>query len=80
VPDPWLRIELVADDNAPFVAMFEPTGMTYSLGGGDSMYADVSQLVTPHIQIINIEGGVSIVAPGPVITRDAEGRELHRLN
>jgi hypothetical protein len=77
---PWLRIEVQADDDAPFIAMFEPTGMTYNLDAGERMYADVSQAVTNEIRIINWKGGISIWAPGPVITRDRDGNELHRLN
>ena len=76
----WLRIELVADDDAPFTAMFEPTGMTYSLAGGEHMFADVSEMIVAEIVIANIKGGISITAPGPVVTRDSEGTELHRLN
>jgi hypothetical protein len=76
----WLRIEVAADDDAPFVAMFEPTGMTYSIAGGEKMFADVTHLVKAEISIINWKGGVSIWAPGPVITRDANENELHRLN
>ena len=26
--EPWLRIHLLADEDAPFTVMFEPTGMT----------------------------------------------------
>jgi hypothetical protein len=78
--DMWLRIEVLADDDAPFVAMFEPTGMTYDIGAGQKMFADVSQMVVPEMRIINWKGGISIWAPGSVITRDAEGNELHRLN
>lgn len=75
-----LRIEVLADDDAPFVVMFEPTGMTYELAGGDRMYADVSKMIAHEIRIINWNGGVSIWAPGPVTTRDASGSELHQLN
>ena len=78
--DPWLRIEVEADDDAPFTAMFEPTGMTYDLAGGERMFADVSQENARIIRIVNWSGGISIWAPGPVITRDSQGVELHRLN
>ena len=76
----WLRIEVVADGDAPFIAMFEPTGMTYSLAGGERMFADVYEVVNAEIVIANIKGGISISAPGPVVTRDTDGNELHRLN
>jgi hypothetical protein len=78
--EPWLRINILADEDAPFVVMFEPTGMTYDLKAGDKMSADISQLIVAELQIIHWKGGISIWAPGPIITRDVDGNELHRLN
>jgi hypothetical protein len=78
--DAWLRIEVLADDDAPFIAMFEPTGMTYNVDAGQRMFADVSHVVLPEIRIVYWKGGISIWAPGPVVTRDGDGNELHRLN
>ena len=84
---PWLRIESLADEGAPFVAMFEPTGMTYNLAGGERMFADISGAALledtsrmPIFRVVNWEGGISIWAPGSVITRDAESHKLHELN
>ena len=84
---PWLRIEILADEGAPFIAMFEPTGMTYNLDGGERMFADVSGVAlleedssVPVFRVVNWKGGISIWAPGSVITRDAEGHILHDLN
>lgn len=79
-PEPFLRIKLTADGDAPFTVMFEPSGMTYDLGGGQYMLADVVDPFSNELEIANWHGGVSIWAPGPVITRDADGKELHRLN
>lgn len=79
-PETFLRIKLTADEEAPFTAMFEPSGMTYELGPGEAMYADVLGQFTSELEIVNWRGGMSIWAPGAVITRDAEGKELHRLN
>jgi hypothetical protein len=76
----WLRIELEADEDAPFTVMFEPTGMTYDLAAGQRISADVLHRVTRDIRIVNWTGGISVWAPGPVITRDADGNELHHLN
>ena len=64
----WLRIELVANGDAPFVAMFEPTGMTYDLAGGERMFADILRQDTADFQIVNWNGGISIWSPGPVLT------------
>ena len=75
----WLRIELEADDDAPFVAMFEPTGVTYNLAGGERMYADITKKEMAELRIVNWKGGVSVWAPGPVVTRDSHGNELHQL-
>jgi hypothetical protein len=75
-----LRIEVVADVDAPFTVMFEPTGMTYDLAGGERMFADVEEVVTDEIVIANIKGGISITSPGPVRTRDSNGNILHSLN
>lgn len=77
---PWLRIELLADEQAPFTAMFEPSGMTYDLGPGERMYAEVATPHTTDLVIESWKGGISVWAPGAVITRDADGNELHRLN
>jgi hypothetical protein len=64
----WLRIELVANGDAPSVAMFEPTGMTYDLAGGERMFADILRQDTADFQIVNWNGGISIWSPGPVLT------------
>jgi hypothetical protein len=81
MPDPWLRIKVEADAGAePLVAMFEPSGMTYDVAPGEHMFADVAEPVTNDIQIISWTGGISIWAPGSVVTPDSDGAELHRLN
>ena len=80
MPRYWLRIELAADQDAPLTVMFEPTGMSYEVAAGDRMYADVEQPVDAKMRVINWKGGLTIWAPGPVVTRDAQGIELHRLN
>jgi len=76
----FLRIKLTADDGAPFTVKFEPSGMTYDLDGGGFMFAYVVDPFSNEFELENWQGGVSIWAPGAVITRDADGRELHRLN
>ena len=87
VKAPWLRIEIVADDETPFIAMFEPTGMTYNLAGGERMFVDVEEptFLQPgsEVPIFRVEpwaGGISFSPPASVVTRDAEGNELHWLN
>ncbi len=75
-----MRIKLTADGDAPFTAMFEPSGMTYHLAAGEFMFADVLSQFTSELEIVNWQGGISVWAPGAVITRDADGRELDRLN
>lgn len=77
---PFMRIKLTADSDAPFTVMFEPSGMAYQLDGGEFMFADVVGRSTDELEIVNWLGGVSVWAPGAVITRDAEGKEVHRLN
>lgn len=79
-PERLLRIKLTADGDAPFTVMFEPSGMTYDLGGGQFMLADVVDPYANDLEIVHWQGGVSVWAPGAVITRDADGEELHRLN
>ncbi len=85
--DVWTRVEIEGDENAPFTVMFEPTGMTYAIAGGDRMFADILAPIlndpdsgAPIIHIVNWRGGVSIWAPGAVVTRDANGLELHTLS
>jgi hypothetical protein len=75
-----LRIEVVADHDSPFTVMFEPTGMTYDLAGAQRMFAEVEELVIDEIVIVNIAGGISITASGPVQTRDGDGKILQQLN
>lgn len=77
---PWLRIELSAASDAPFTVMFEPSGMSYELGPAEKMFADVLAPHTNEFVIENWNGGISVWAPGGVITRSADGTELHRLN
>ncbi|AUN42423.1 hypothetical protein ASU32_22360 [Tsukamurella tyrosinosolvens] len=79
-PEPFLRIKLMADGDAPFTVMFEPSGMTYDFSGGQFMVADVVEPRGNELEIAHWQGGVSVWAPGGVITRDADGQELHRLN
>jgi len=64
-----LVIKVEADHDAPFTVMFEPTGMTYLLAGGQSMTAMVED-ATPdnEVRIVNWVGGVSIWPPGNVVT------------
>ncbi len=76
----FLRIKLTADGRAPFTAMFEPSGMTYELAGEEFMFADVIDPFGRELEIVNWPGGISVWAPGAVITRDADGNELDRLN
>jgi hypothetical protein len=76
----FIRIKLRADDSAPFTAMFEPSGMTYQLDGGAVMFADVFDPFSSEVEIVHWDGGISIWAPGPIITRDSDENELHRLN
>jgi hypothetical protein len=76
----FMRIRLTADDAAPFTVMFEPSGMTYQLAGGEGMFADVLDPFSSELEVVNWAGGISVWAPGAVITRDAEGNELDRLN
>lgn len=78
--EPFIRIKLTADGQAPFAAMFEPSGMAYELAGNEFMFADVVEPIGHDLEIVNWPGGISVWAPGAVITRDADGNELHRLN
>ncbi|GAA1541816.1 hypothetical protein GCM10009827_071630 [Dactylosporangium maewongense] len=74
-------IKVEADHDAPFTVMFEPTGMTYDLVGGQSMTAVVEDASADNeVRIVNWDGGVSIWPPGNVVTYDADGNELHFLN
>ena len=78
--DPKLRIKLTADGDAPFTAMFEPSGMTYELAAGEHMTAEVHEFHSDEIEIVHWDGGVSVWAPGSVTTFDAGGTKLHDLN
>lgn len=78
--EPWLRIELSADDDSPMTVMFEPSGMSYVIGQADRMFADVNRPRSNNIVIESWSGGISIWAPGDVVTRNASGEELDRLN
>jgi hypothetical protein len=60
--------------------MFEPSGMTYDLEPSDSMFADVENPHTNEFVIEYWPGGISVWAPGGVVTRRSDGTELHRLN
>jgi hypothetical protein len=59
--------------------MFEPSGMSYHLAPGAVMYSDISDGEPTEMEIIHWNGGISIWPPGPVMTRDADGKELHQL-
>jgi hypothetical protein len=75
-----LRIKITADDAAPFIVMFEPSGMTYELGGSAFMFADIPQVEVEEMEIEHWPGGISIWAPGAVTTLDSDGNELHQLH
>ncbi|WP_433053741.1 hypothetical protein [Dactylosporangium sp. CS-033363] len=75
-----LVIKVQAAADAPFTVMFEPTGMSYDLAGGESMTAVVENAADNAIEIFNWNGGISIVPPGNVTTYDAAGNELNFLN
>jgi hypothetical protein len=77
---PFIRIKLTADGQARFTAMFEPSGATYQLAGDEHMFADVVEPFSSELEIVNWLGGISRLGPRTVITRDADGSELHRLN
>lgn len=74
------RIRFTADESSSFVLMFEPSGMSYQLDGGETMFADVIDASRADIEIVHWEGGISIWTSRGVVTRDATGQELHRLN
>ena len=45
--------------------------------------APFTAMFEPHgdeLEIVNWQGGTSVWAPGRVVTLDADGNELHRLN
>ncbi len=44
------------------------------------MSADIAVTHTNEIEIIQWDGGISIWPPGSVVTHDADGNELDRLN
>ncbi|WP_083448679.1 hypothetical protein [Actinoplanes rectilineatus] len=75
-----LRIKLTADGDAPFTVMFEPLGMTYELGGGEHMFAEVQSMEMAEMEIVHWKGGVSVWPPGPVRTFDADGNLLDELH
>ncbi|HEY0500137.1 MAG TPA: hypothetical protein VGD48_30615 [Kutzneria sp.] len=75
-----LHIKLTANDDAPFTAMFEPTGMTYELAGSEHMTAEVYECHSNEIEIVHWNGGVSVWAPGSITTFDGNGEKLHDLN
>jgi hypothetical protein len=77
--EPLLRIELEADHDAPFTAMFEPSGMTYNLAASERMYAEIRNPESRDIKIIHWRGGVSVWAPGALVTRNRDGDVLHSL-
>ncbi|WP_329109328.1 hypothetical protein OG792_11355 [Micromonospora sp. NBC_01699] len=53
--------------------------MAYDLAPASVMFADVADVESAEMEIVHWDGGISIVPSGPVITRDADGGELHRL-
>jgi hypothetical protein len=80
VADSRLRIKLTADGEAAFTVMFEPSGMTYDLASSEYMTAEVSELHSAELEIVYWNGGISVWAPGPVVTFDSNGAKLHNLN
>lgn len=78
--EPGFRIKITASEDGPFTAMFEPSGMTYELNASEFMFAEVPDPQWNEMEIVHWDGGISIWAPGPVITRDANGTELNQLN
>jgi hypothetical protein len=80
MPDQHLRIKITADGEVDFTVMFEPSGMTYALRRSEHMFADIPTIDVAEMEIVCWKGGISIWAPGAVITLDSSGTELHRLN
>ena len=54
--------------------------MSYELGSSEHMYADVESIETSEMEIVYWDGGISIWAPGPIVTFDSAGGRLHELN
>ncbi|MDI6098422.1 hypothetical protein QLQ12_07380 [Actinoplanes sp. NEAU-A12] len=75
-----LRIKISADEDTSFTVMFEPLGMDYDLGPGEWMYAEVQAMEAAEMEIIQWEGGMSILPPGTVRTFNAAGEFLHELH
>lgn len=75
-----LRIKLAADERTSFTVMFEPSGMSYDLGPSEHMYAEVRSIEVHEMEIVYWGGGISVWAPGPVLTLDSDGQRLHELN
>lgn len=59
--------------------MFEPSGMSYDLNGSEYMFAEFHGTESNGLEVIYWDGGMSFWPPGPVVTFDSEGAELHRL-
>ncbi len=78
--EPGFRIKVIASESGSFTVMFEPSGMTYELKASEFMFAEVPAPQWNEMEIVHWGGGISIWAPGSIITRDANGDELHRLN
>jgi hypothetical protein len=60
--------------------MFEPSGMSYDLGPSECMYAEVQSVELDEMEIVYWDGGISVWAPGPILTLDSTGGRLHELN
>ena len=80
MPEPFLRMKFTANDDAPFIVMFEPSGMTYDLAASEHMFAEVPSAHANEMEIVYWQGGISIWAPGSVVTYDADNNQLHELN
>ncbi|MEU4220283.1 hypothetical protein [Actinoplanes sp. NPDC026623] len=78
--NPPLRIKIAADRDAPFTVMFEPLGMSYDLGPGEHMFAEVAAMEIAEMEIVHWRGGVSIHPPGTVRTFNASGEFLDELH
>ena len=74
-----LKIKISADERSSFTVMFEPSGMSYDLSGSEFMFAEFNGIDANELEVIYWDGGMSFWPPGPVVTFDSEGIELHRL-
>lgn len=71
-----LRISADRERGCRFTVQFEPLGVQYQLGPGESVYVEIPRASLEELDVIYWGDGVSFWPPGPAFTYDSQGNQL----